>query len=101
MGTKTYFTNIEEIIERELDASQINITVAVYMLTAPKLFNALVRSAKRGVLVRIAIENNATNRRSLPVKSLTDANGQCYWIEKTKGLFHHKFCIIDNNIGVN
>ncbi len=102
MGTKTYFTNIEEIIERELDGSRSSITVAIAWLTSPKLFDALVRAASRGVLVRIALQDDNKNRDSgLSMKNLTDAKGQCYWIVKTKGSFHHKFCIIDNNILIN
>jgi hypothetical protein len=99
MGTKSYFTDIEAVIQGELDAAQTSITVAVAWLTAPTLFNALVRAARRGVLVRIALIDDDTNRNSrLPMERLITANGQCYWIAKTIGLFHNKFCIIDSNI---
>lgn len=102
MGTKPYFSNIEATIQRELDAAQISITVAVAWLTASKLFDALVRAAKRGVLVRIALQDDNINRSStLAMERLTAANGQCYWITNKKGHFHHKFCIIDNNIVIN
>ena len=99
METKSYFTNIEATIQRELEVAQTSIIVAVAWLTAPTLFDALVRAAKRGVLVRIALQDDDTNRNStLSMDRLTAANGHCYWIAKTKGTFHHKFCIIDDNV---
>ncbi|MFZ2169735.1 MAG: phospholipase D-like domain-containing protein [Methylococcaceae bacterium] len=102
MEIKAHFTHIGETIQHELNASQTSITAAIAWLTDPELFNALVRAARRGVLVRIALLNDNINRSStLPRENLSAVNGRCYWIPdtgKSKGSLHHKFCVIDGHI---
>lgn len=102
MEIKAHFTQIGITIQHELDASKTSIIAAIAWLTDPELFNALVRAARRGVIVRIALLDDAINRRSaLPRENLTTANGQCYWIPetgRTEGSLHHKFCVIDAQI---
>lgn len=101
MEIKAHFTQIAETIQHELDTSKTSITAAIAWLTDPELFNALVRAARRGVIVRIALLDDAINRRAtLPRENLTVAKGICYWIPETgksEGSLHHKFCVIDNN----
>jgi hypothetical protein len=102
MEIKAHFTHIGETIQHELNSAQTSITAAIAWLTDPELFNALVRAARRGVLVRIALLDDAINRRAaLARDNLTAVNGHCYWIPETgksEGSLHHKFCVIDGNI---
>jgi HAMP domain-containing protein len=102
MEIKAHFTHIGETIQEELNASQTSITAAIAWLTDPELFNALVRAARRGVLVRIALLDDVINRRAaLARENLTAVDGHCYWIPETgksEGSLHHKFCVIDGNI---
>lgn len=102
MEIKAHFTQIGEVIQHELNSAQTGITAAIAWLTDPELFNALVRAARRGVLVRIALLDDAINRGTpLPRENLNAANGHCYWIPETgksEGSLHHKFCVIDDNI---
>lgn len=102
MEIKAYFNQIGETIQHELNSAQTSITAAIAWLTDPELFSALVRAARRGVLVRIALLDDAINRgTSLPRENLNAANGHCYWIPETgksEGSLHHKFCVIDDNI---
>ena len=102
MEIKAHFIDIGKTIQHELNASQISITAAIAWLTDPELFNALVKAARRGVSVRIALLDDAINRRAaLARESLTAVNGHCYWIPETgkaEGSLHHKFCVIDGNI---
>ena len=102
MEIKAHFTDIGKTIQHELNASQISITAAIAWLTDPELFNALVKAARRGVSVRIALLDDVINRRAaLARESLTAVNGHCYWIPETgkaEGSLHHKFCVIDGNI---
>jgi hypothetical protein len=102
MEIKAHFTHIGETIQHELNSAQTSITAAIAWLTDPELFNALVRAARRGVSVRIALLDDAINRRAaLARENLTAVNGHCYWIPETgksEGSLHHKFCVIDGNI---
>lgn len=102
MEIKAHFTHIGETIQHELNSAQTSITAAIAWLTDAELFNALVRAARRGVLVRIALLDDAINRRAaLTRDNLTAVNGHCYWIPETgksEGSLHHKFCVIDGNI---
>lgn len=102
MEIKAHFTHIGETIQHELNESQTSIIAAIAWLTDSELFNALVRAARRGVIVRIALLDDAINRRAaLARENLAAVNGQCYWIPETgkaEGSLHHKFCVIDDNI---
>lgn len=102
MEIKAHFTQIREVIQHELNSAQSGITAAIAWLTDPELFNALVRAARRGVLVRIALLDDAIHRGTpLPRENLNAAKGQCYWIPETgksEGSLHHKFCVIDDDI---
>ena len=102
MEIKAHFAHIGKTIQDELNGAQTSITAAIAWLTDPELFNALVRAARRGVSVRIALLDDAINRRAaLARENLTAANGHCYWIPETgrsEGSLHHKFCVIDGNI---
>ena len=102
MEIKAHFSQIREAIQHEINASKTSITAAIAWLTDPELFNALVKVARRGVSVRIALLDDAINRRAvLARENLTAANGYCYWIPETgraEGSLHHKFCVIDDNI---
>ena len=102
MEIKAHFTHIGETIQHELNSAHTSVTADIAWLTDPELFNALVRAARRGVLVRIALLDDAINRRAaLARENLTVVNGYCYWIPesgKSEGSLHHKFCVIDGNI---
>jgi len=102
MEIKAHFSQIREAIQHEINASKTSITAAIAWLTDPELFNALVKAARRGVSVRIALLDDSINRRAvLARENLTAANGHCYWIPETgraEGSLHHKFCVIDDNI---
>lgn len=102
MEIRAHFAHIGETIQHELNSAQTSITAAIAWLTDPDLFNALLKAARRGVLVRIALLDCEINRSaSLPRENLTAANGQFYWIPETgksEGSLHHKFCVIDDNI---
>lgn len=102
MEIRAHFSQIRGTILAELNASKTNVTAAIAWLTDPELFNALVRAARRGVLVRIALLDDTINRgANLRRENLIAAKGQCYWIPdtgKSEGSLHHKFCVIDHHI---
>ncbi len=100
---QVHFNDISSVILQKLNSAQTSITVAMAWLTDPKLFDALIQAAKRGVFVRIAILDDKINRK-ISRDKLTAANGLCYWIPETgasKGSLHHKFCVIDSHLVIN
>jgi hypothetical protein len=90
------------VIIADLDRSQQSIDAAVAWLTDPTLFEALLKAAKRGCRVRLALLDDAINRQSgLNLERLRAAGGETFWIpeaaERGAGSLHHKFCVMDGD----
>ena len=100
MEIQAHFTDIAAAIVAELDSAQRSIEAAVAWPTDPTLFEALLKAARRGCRVRLALLNDAINRRSA---STWSACGR--WAARCSGFpsrgrpgsLHHKFCVIDED----
>lgn len=101
MNVQAHFTDIASTIVSELDNAQRSIEAAVAWLTDSTLFEALLKAARRGCQVRLALLDDAINRRSgLNLERLRAAGGEVFWIpegESGQGSLHHKFCVIDGD----
>jgi len=101
MDIQAHFTDIGPAIVAELDSAQQSIEAAVAWLTDPALFEALLKAARRGCRVRLALLDDAINRQSgLNLERLRAAGGETFWIpeaERGAGSLHHKFCVIDGD----
>ncbi len=101
MNVQAHFTDIASAIVTELDSAQRSIEAAVAWLTDLNLFEALLKAARRGCQVRLALLDDAINRRSgLNLERLRAVSGQVFWIpegESGQGSLHHKFCVIDED----
>lgn len=101
MDLQAHFNNIRTVIAVDLDRAQQSIEVAVAWLSDPALFEALLKAARRGCRVRLALLDDAINRQSgLNLERLRVAGGEVFWIPGAQGglgSLHHKFCVIDGD----
>lgn len=101
MDIQAHFTDIQTIIAADLDGASQSIEAAVAWLTDPVLFEALLKAARRGCRVRLALLDDATNHQSgVNLERLRAAGGEVFWIpeaEQGQGSLHHKFCVIDGD----
>ncbi len=95
MDIQAHFTDIGPVIKADLDAARQSIDAAVAWLTNPALFEALLKAARRGCRVRLALLDDAINRQSgLNLERLRAAGGAVFWIPEAQGgqgSLHHKF----------
>jgi len=95
------FADISSTISAELDAARQSIVAAVAWLTDPALFEVLLKAARRGCRVQLALLNDAINHQSgLNPERLRAAGGEVFWIPEAlgnQGSLHHKFCVIDHD----
>lgn len=91
MNAQAHFTDIAAAIVAELDSAQRSIEAAVAWLTDPTLFESLIKVARRGCRVRLALLDDAINRRfSLSLERLRAAGGEVFWIfEGESGSWHN------------
>ncbi|XP_037880572.1 mitochondrial cardiolipin hydrolase-like isoform X1 [Glossina fuscipes] len=89
-------SNIDRIVDL-LNATKYSIDLAMFVLTSVKISKALVKAYKRGVIIRIIIDNDgaySTNsqcgylmNQDIAIRLNSHLNGR---------LMHHKFCILDS-----
>lgn len=94
------FDGIADRIALEISKARDSIYVAVAWLSNEKLFNALVKKAKEGVMVRLMISNDEQtqkNSQKLDYKILNGFGDSDVSLVKPEmgGLMHNKLCIID------
>lgn len=94
--------HLEQIIITAIEQATQTIDVAVQELNLPKVAEALVESRRRGVKVRLILENQYATIEADRIEALTlIADGQIPQIDDTadgskgSGLMHHKFLVID------
>ena len=97
-----YGDDLEQLIIAAIAQSTQTVDVAVQTLNLPKVAEALVESAQRGVRVRLILENQYAKIEAEQVEALTLLKGsQVQQIDDTadgskgSGLMHHKFLVID------
>jgi len=61
MDIQAHFTDIPAAIAAELNGARQSIEAAVAWLTDPALFEALLKAARRGCRVRLALLDDAIN----------------------------------------
>lgn len=85
MNVQAHFTDIAPAIVAELDSAQRSIEAAVAWLTDPTLFEALLKAARRGCRVRLALLDDSSNRRSgLNLERLRAAGGEVFGFPKAR-----------------
>jgi phosphatidylserine/phosphatidylglycerophosphate/cardiolipin synthase-like enzyme len=100
MDVQAHFSDIRDAIRQALDDAGSDITAAIAWLTDRELGEALIRAARRGCRVRLALLQDAINRREVSLTERLQAAGcRLYWIPDagTSSSLHHKFCVIDHD----
>lgn len=102
-----YGDDLEQIVITAIDQASTTVDVAVQALNLPRVAEALVKSAQRGVNVRLILENQyASPDPSDPDQTntlQTLSSGHIPLIDDTadgskgSGLMHHKFLVIDRH----
>ena len=92
------FGIIEKKILDALDEAKATIDVSVAWFTNPDLQKKLLEKKKEGCKIRVMIDANYTNQ-----KHGVDLSPFDYKIvtAERKGIMHHKYCVIDNNITIH
>ena len=92
------FGIIEKKILDALDEAKATIDVSVAWFTNPNLQKKLLEKKKEGCKIRVMIDANYTNQ-----KHGVDLSPFDYKIvtAERKGIMHHKYCVIDNNITIH
>lgn len=92
------FKNIEQKILNALDQALATIDVCVAWFTNTTFQKKLEEKQKDGCKVRVMIDANHTNEKH--GVDLSPFEHKAIKAER-KGIMHHKFCVIDNNITIH
>lgn len=94
---QAYFDNIQDVIIEHISKATYSLKIAMAWFTNPVIFNNLLRICKRGIDVKLLINNDLINNRpnGLPFNKLIQAKASLY-IAEPPTLIHNKFCIIDD-----
>lgn len=97
-------TNGQEIKQRiisEIQKADKNIFLAMAWFTDRDIANAIIDAKKRNVTVEIILSSNVDNERVKDMFKAADINVHAFETGDERGIMHHKFCLIDNNISIN
>lgn len=97
---ESYFSpsnDCEEHIIYNIDNTSHTLKVAIYSITSPKIFQAIIRAKDRGVNIKILADRSQAGLRSSWVASLYQ-KGIKIRVHSKGGLMHNKFAIFDNKI---
>lgn len=87
----------QELVIDEVNKATSTLDLALYSLTLDSIADAIVLAHKRGVHVRVIIDNVQINLKSADAQYLRDNGIVVYNQRGLKGaLMHHKFAIIDS-----
>lgn len=95
LSLEAKFDNIKKRIIEEIRAAKFIIWLAVAWFTDPDLANELHRKSRQGINIQIIINDDEIN--SYLGKKFDDyfENYKLSSDLKSKGIMHHKFCVID------
>ena len=97
MYVNAHFTNIKDIIIKELQSAQTEILIASAWFTNQNIFDILLEKLPK-VSIKLIILNDDINNRpdGLNFQQFIDKGGQFYYGLKENPM-HNKYCIIDTN----
>lgn len=102
METTAHFDNIQQEVSRQLGAATEEILIAVDWFADRVLFDILCQQAGRGLLVRLAVQDdkNNTAQNRVNLQRLQDIGGDVYLIPvitDDEPLMQQKFCVVDRS----
>ena len=94
--TRCFFVNLQEITISELLSAKNKVDIAVAWVNFNVYFGVFDSLLKRGVRIRIILNNDYTNMNYQNIiLSLTMSGAEIKLVD-SYGIMHHKFCVIDN-----
>lgn len=93
-----YFKGIGTQLVSRINAANSSIDIAMAWFTNYELFSSLIEAIKRGISVRLVLQNHPTNFMlyAPDFNELIEAGGQLWLDQREQGMLHHKFCVIDH-----
>jgi len=82
---------------REIDNARRRVWLAMFTLTDDVLSNALLRASKRGVDVRLVVDDEQCDAMGADPRRLAEA-GVPVATDKSWARMHHKFAVVDNAV---
>ena len=93
----SYFSkisNIRNLLVSLVDHENTNIKIAMYMFTDPALFWSLIRAKKRGVNVKLILDQSSIPYSRSSINNLLDYDIDVEIYDNSNGIMHHKFMIL-------
>jgi len=90
-----YINGVDEIIIKDINLAKKSIELAIYEITNDKIINALLNASKRGVKVKIIVDDEFLNNQK--IKDL-NKTGILITGDNSKYTMHNKYMIIDGKI---
>jgi phosphatidylserine/phosphatidylglycerophosphate/cardiolipin synthase-like enzyme len=79
----------------QIDSAKSTIDIAIYSFTDETIADALIAAQDRGVAVRIAFDSGQAQSQYSVDEALSDAHVPIRRIDKSRGILHDKFAVID------
>lgn len=81
-------------IVKEIESAEKSIDIAMYSFTSRPLSSALIEAVKRGIDVKVCLDQNQKTEKFSKAKFLEN-QGAAVGFKNGIGCMHNKFCIID------
>lgn len=83
-------------LENEFASAKKTIDIAIYSFTLGEIANELIAAHDRGVQVRVLFDQSQANSQYSVDETLEQAGVIIKRMDKTRGILHDKFAVIDN-----
>jgi phosphatidylserine/phosphatidylglycerophosphate/cardiolipin synthase-like enzyme len=86
---------LDEKISADIDRARTQVDVAAYHLEAPPILEALIEARKRGLTVRVVVDDGQT---PATVVNRLRRNGMSVVEDRRSAFMHNKFAVIDHTV---
>lgn len=94
-------TEIKQRIISEIQKANQNIFLAMAWFTDRDIANEIIAAKKRNLIVDVILSSNAQNETVKQMFKSENVSIHAFETGDERGMMHHKFCLIDNNITIN
>lgn len=94
-------TEIKQRILAEINGSKESIYVAMAYFTDRDIAMAIINAKNRNVYVDVILSSNIQNETVKLMLKGANINVHAFDTGDSRGIMHHKFCLIDSNITIN
>jgi phosphatidylserine/phosphatidylglycerophosphate/cardiolipin synthase-like enzyme len=89
--------NVEELVVETIGEARRQILVQAYLLTSRKIGNALIAAHRRGIDVRVLVDEEQLAKAGSLMATTIAAAGIAVWVETKYQNAHNKVIVIDAN----